>query len=160
MAAGAAVPAARIEAAAAAPTLEGGTRPDRNPFSPVVAPVRAAAPTGSPPPMTMAALPRFNLPPIEPIALSMGAAETGPGAPPSSGMMSPATASPADSPLRLTGVIYGDPAIAILRKGERRYYVRPGDPVGDLYVVQSISQRRVVLASSQGTLSLDLTGRL
>jgi hypothetical protein len=83
------------------------------------------------------------------------------GATPESGVVTPGTpAPPAEPPLRLTGVIYGDPSMAIIRKGSQRYFVRPGDPVGSRYVVQSISQRRVVLATSQGTLSLDLTGRL
>jgi hypothetical protein len=51
--------------------------------------------------------------------------------------------------LRLTGIIHGDPAIAILRKGERRFIVREGDPVGARYIVTEISGRRVVLGAGE-----------
>jgi len=151
-------PSAQIEASAAPiPGGESATTPGRNPFTPVVWAQPAAPPHSAPPPM-MTALETKPLPPIQPMPLQLFPPSEGASAP---GISAPGPAAPpAEAPLRLTGVIYGQPSMAILRKGDRRYFVRPGDPVGGRYVVQSISQRRVVLAGSQGTLSLDLTGRL
>ena len=151
---------ANVEPSAAPiPMSEGGTTEGRNPFKPAMAALPAAAPQTSPPPMFTS--PRVApLPPIQPVSLELfrpGGQE------PMPGVISPTPAAsgpPAEPPLRLTGVIYGDPSIAIIRKGDKRYFVRPGDPVGNRYVVQSISHRQVVLASNQGTLSLELTGRL
>ena len=157
-------PAAQVQPSAAPiPMSQGGTTPGRNPFTPVIVAAAAAPPHNAPPPMLTAMGPR-PLPPIEPMSLRLFPQ---PGAPPATGVMTP-TAGPqpgaptptADPPLRLTGVIYGNPSMAIIRKGDKRYFVRPGDPVGSRYSVQSISQRQVVLASSQGTLSLELTGRM
>jgi hypothetical protein len=161
----AAAPSAQISPAPA-PLLasESATSAGRNPFAPAVSNQAAAAPQGAPPPM-MTAMAR-PLPPIQPMPLRLfgpdasAAAPTAP-ASPQPGVSTPAAAAPpAEPPLSLTGVIYGDPSMAIIRKGSQRYYVRPGDPVGGRYIVRSISNRRVVLASSQGTLSLDLSGRL
>jgi len=143
---------------------ESATSADRNPFAPAVASQVAAAPHGAPPPM-MTAMAR-PLPPIQPMPLRLFGPGSEPGAAPTPASSTPGVitprpaAPPAEPPLCLTGVIYGDPSMAILRKGAQRYYVRPGDPVGGRYIVRSISYRRVVLASSQGTLSLDLSGRL
>lgn len=88
----------------------------------------------------------------------------------SAGMMQPGGTSPgtmaasqatglSDNVLRVTGIIEGDPTIAILRKGDARYIVRVGDPVQG-YVVESISGRRVVLAAGGERRSLFLGGRL
>jgi len=151
-------PSAEIQPSAVPiPASEGGTTPGRNPFTPVIAAQPAVTPSSAPPPM-LTALRSGPLPPIQPMPLQLFSPS---GAAPDPGVITPgAPAPPAEPPLRLTGVIYGDPAMAIIRKGAQRYFVRPGDPVGSRYMVQSISQRRVVLAGSQGTLSLDLTGRL
>jgi hypothetical protein len=153
-------PTAKVEPSAAPiPMSEGGTTQGRNPFAPVIATLPAVPPASAPPPMFTA--PRVApLPPIQPIGFKLF--QPG-GQQPIPGVINPTPAAsgpPVEAPLRLTGVIYGDPSIAIIRKGDRRYFVRPGDPVGNRYVVQSISHRQVVLASSQGTLSLELTGRL
>jgi hypothetical protein len=139
------------------PMSQGGTTAGRNPFTPVIAARTASAPRSAPPAM-VAALPPTRLPPIEPMPLQLFGPPDEPSAP---GVITPAPEpTPAEAPLRLTGVIYGDPSMAIIRKGDKRYFVRPGDPVGNRYMVQSIARRQVVLASSQGTLRLDLTGRL
>jgi hypothetical protein len=154
-------PSAQIEPSAVpVPMSEGGTTVNRNPFAPVIATTIAKAPGSSPP--SMIAMRAPSLPPIEPMRLQLFQPEGGPASATgsASGVITPTPAAPVDAPLRLTGVIYGDPSMAIIRKGDKRYFVRPGDPVGNRYVVQTISHRRVVLASSQGTLSLDLTGRL
>lgn len=158
-------PSAQIQPSSAPiPMSEGGTTAGRNPFTPVISTSVAVAPKGSPPPL-MTAMRAPSLPPIEPMRLQLFQPGAG-GAAPSvggqtAGVIQPtAVKAPVDPPLRLTGVIYGNPSMAIIRKGDKRYFVRPGDPVGSRYVVQTISHRRVVLASSQGTLSLDLTGRL
>jgi hypothetical protein len=155
-------PSAKIESSAGPlPMSEGGTTQGRNPFKPVMAALPAAPPRTSPPPMFMPTR-MTALPPIssQPVPLTL----FGPGAQPTPGGVTNATpvaaGPPPEPPLRLTGVIYGDPSVAIIRKGDKRYFVRPGDPVGNRYTVQSISHRQVVLASNQGTLSLELTGRL
>jgi hypothetical protein len=156
-------PAAQVQIVTPLPMSEGGTTAGRNPFTPVVAMVRAATPTGSPPPLrTAMALP--PLPPIRPMSLELFGNEPGSGNV-TAGIITPGEPGRAVEPtLQLTGIIYGDPSVAILRKGEKRYFLRPGDPVGSRYVVQSISHRRVVLAdvgTPHGTpLQLDLTGRL
>jgi len=156
-------PAVQVQVAAPVPMSEGGTTAGRNPFTPVVAMVRAATPTGSPPPVNTAA-PLLPLPPIRPMSLELFGSAPGSGDV-TAGIITPGEPGQAVKPtLQLTGIIYGDPSVAILRKGEKRYFVRPGDPVGSRYVVQSISHRRVVLAdvgTPHGTpLQLDLTGRL
>jgi hypothetical protein len=62
--------------------------------------------------------------------------------------------------LRVTGIIQGDPNVAILRKGERRFIVREGDPVGSQYTVTKISARRVVLSAGEhDQVILYLSGR-
>ncbi|UCH36613.1 MAG: hypothetical protein JSV65_09740 [Armatimonadota bacterium] len=149
---------ARIESSAAPiPMSQGGTTAGRNPFAPVIAARPASAP-GSAPPAMVAAMPPAPLPPIEPMRLELFGP---PDQASPSGVITPAAEpTPAQATLRLTGVIYGDPSMAIIRKGDKRYFVRPGDPVGGRYMVQSIARRQVVLASSEGTLRLDLTGRL
>ena len=158
----AAEPSAQIQPSGAPiPMSEGGTTDGRNPFRPVIA-TQPAAPPGSappPPPTMIAALSTRPLPPIEPMPLQLFG--PGGGSPPGPSVLTPGPqAPPAEPAWHLTGVIYGDPSMAIIRKGAKRYFVRPGDPVGGRYVVQSISHRRVVLASDEGTLQLDLTGRL
>ncbi len=156
-----AAPLAQIQAAVAPiPMSEGGTTTGRNPFTPVIATTRAVVPPAAAPRVATASP---LLPPLRPLPLGFSMLE------PSSGAaITPTPAAPAESPLRLTGVISGDPSIAIVRKGDKRYYVRPGDPVGSRYVVQSISHRRVVLVGAREGktgaglpgLQLDLTGRL
>lgn len=149
----AAQPSAQIQPSGAPiPMSEGGTTDGRNPFRPVI----ATQPAAPPPPTMIAALSTRPLPPIEPMPLQLFG--PGGGSPPGPSVLTPGP--PAEPPWHLTGVIYGDPSMAIIRKGARRYFVRPGDPVGGRYVVQSISHRRVVLVSDEGTLQLDLTGRL
>jgi hypothetical protein len=60
----------------------------------------------------------------------------------------------------VTGIIQGDPNVAILRKGERRFIVREGDPVGSQYTVTKISARRVVLSAGEhDQVILYLSGR-
>jgi len=153
-------PAAQVQVAVAPiPMSEGGSPAGRNPFTPAISTTRAAVPVASAP--TFTAPP--SLPPLRPLPL--GFSMVGPS---SGAAITPAVAAPAEPPLRLTGVIYGNPSIAILRKGDKRYYVRPGDPIGSRYVVQSISHRQVVLVGAREGriglglpgLQLDLTGRL
>jgi hypothetical protein len=157
-------PSAEIQASAMpVPMSASGTREGRNPFAPSVSTTAAAAPVGSGPPITTAMAPPPSLPLLRPIGLELFPNSSGPESGPGPSVITPAAPGPpAEAPLRLTGVIYGNPSIAIIRKGEQRYFVRPGDPVGSRYVVQSIEHRRVVLVGAQGLapLQLDLTGRL
>jgi hypothetical protein len=130
-----------------APTTTG-----RDPFRPVfiaqVGPVEGAPGSGS-----LAASAVFKpgvLPPFPISGFLGGSAPTAPGAAPVK----------AEEPLRLTGIVHGDPAVAVLRKGEKRFIVSIGDPVDNQYVVKSISDGRVVLASGEKRLSLTLGGRM
>ena len=61
--------------------------------------------------------------------------------------------------LRLAGVVAGQPTIAVIREGDRRYYARVGDRVGDRYRVQAISPREVVLVGKEGKVILRMGGR-
>jgi hypothetical protein len=60
--------------------------------------------------------------------------------------------------LTLNGVLAGRQAMAVIRQGDQRYYVRAGDRV-DRYRVQSISQKEVVLVGSEGKVILRMGGR-
>ena len=82
------------------------------------------------------------------------AAPTPPGQPP--GQAAPPPTAPPQEPLALLGIITGNPTVAVIRSGEKRYIVKPGDRVGANYVVRSIGAGRVVLSSPQGQLTLKL----
>jgi len=129
-----------------APTTTG-----RDPFRPVF--IAQAGPVEGAPGSTGLAAATFRpsgLPPFPISGFLGGSAPTAPGAAPVK----------AEEPLRLTGIVHGDPAVAVLRKGEKRFIVSIGDPVDNQYVVKSISDGRVVLASGEKRLSLTLGGRM
>jgi len=76
------------------------------------------------------AVPQAYLPPFQP---GLYAAPTdGPSGPPS-------------NVLWLSGVIQGDPKLAVLRQGENRYLVREGDAIDNGYRVVQISTNNVTL---------------
>jgi len=52
--------------------------------------------------------------------------------------------------LRLTGLIHGKKSLAILRKGETRYFVSRGDKVEDAYLVAYIGANSVTLKTKEG----------
>lgn len=148
--------------AAVTPTADpvSDTTAGRNPFRPVIATARVAAPITSPPPVTrLARLTTPPLMPLRPVAITPFSGNGLGGEVSRTPVITP-TNRPAEEPLALTGIVYGDPSIAIIRKGSQRYFVRPGDTVEGRYTVQSVAQRRVILVSSHGALSLDLTGRM
>jgi len=60
--------------------------------------------------------------------------------------------------LTLNGILAGRQAMAVIRQGDQRYYVKAGDRV-DRYRVQSISQKEVVLVGSEGKVILRMGGR-
>ena len=130
---------------------------NRNPFSrPVGAPSAAPAPepakpagAGAPPaPQPAAALTPAPSPAVPgPQAASV--------LPPLSVQAAPAPTAPL-----LTGVIgnrTGDQT-AVIRVGELRYFARAGDKVAGRYLVQSVSDRQVVLAGAEGKLILKMGG--
>jgi len=99
-----------------------------------------------------------SVPPVTPVFGGMLTAQpVAPAANPQPNAATPASA-PVSTEPRLVGLVSGEAPMAIIRQGERRYYPRVGDTVGD-YQVQEISARRVVLSSTKGTLSLSLGGR-
>jgi len=61
--------------------------------------------------------------------------------------------------LRLTGIVAGRPALAIIRDNGERYFVRVGDQVGDRYRVRAIGRQEVVLVGPQGEVILAMGGR-
>jgi len=61
--------------------------------------------------------------------------------------------------LTLNGILSGPQSMAVIREGDKRYYVKVGDRVGDRYRVQAITQKEVVLTSSEGKVILRMGGR-
>jgi Tfp pilus assembly protein PilP len=61
--------------------------------------------------------------------------------------------------LALYGIVAGKQAMAVIREGDQRYYVKVGDRIGDRYRVQAISQKEVVLVGSEGKVILRMGGR-
>ena len=116
------------------------TTPGRDPFRPVVL---AQAPGATAPP----APPMGGIDPL-PVPWLLQGSEPGANLPTS------------QDRLRLAGIVQGEPPVAVLRQGSKRYFVTIGDPVDSEYIVRSISDRRVVLAKGEGTLSLIIGGRM
>jgi len=150
-----AAPAKPAGAEAQPALVESGaaTTPGRDPFRPIVMAQASAGPSTpafanpiSPKPM---GLPPLTLP-------GVWTSTPPPAGTPPAGM-APAAA---PEPLRLTGVVQGNPSVAVLRQGSKRYIVTIGDPVDNQYIVKSISAGRVVLAKGERTLSLSLGGRM
>ena len=62
---------------------------------------------------------------------------------------------PTATGFKLEGIMTGPPAFAVIRYGDRPYFVRVGDEVGDGYRVEAIrGEREVVLVSPQGAIVL------
>lgn len=70
-----------------------------------------------------------------------------------------ATPAPAQDPLVLTGIIQGDPPVAVFRRAEKRFIVKPGDEFAG-YQVTEIAAQRVALARGSKHHSLSLGGKL
>ncbi len=66
---------------------------------------------------------------------------------------------PGTQTLALYGIVAGKQAMAVIREGDQRYYVKAGDRIGDRYRVQTISQKEVVLVGSEGKVILRMGGR-
>lgn len=104
---------------------------------------RKSAPPAAPKPraVTRKPVPQSYLPPFQPGAY---ATQT-------TGMSGP----PPDV-LWLSGVIQGEPKVAVLRRGEKRFYVRQGDTIDDGYTVVRISSNEVTLERGRRTRALRL----
>jgi len=104
---------------------------------------RKPAPPAAPKPkvVTRKPVPQSYLPPFQP----------GGYATQTTGMSGP----PADV-LWLSGVIQGEPKVAVLRRGEKRYYVRQGDTIDDGYTVVRISSNEVTLQRGRRTRAIRL----
>jgi len=150
-------------ASAAEPKAVKGT-PGRDPFVPRVPTVVARASGASankawqlPPRQTVA------MSPLTPAPISVMPLQLPGTPPPLAGQQArPAQTAQAaaqqDNRLRVTGIIYGDPMVAIVRKGPARWVVQPGDSAGG-GVVESISGRQVVLVAGGRRTYLFLEGR-
>jgi len=92
----------------------------------------AAAPAPRPAPAPARAVPAASLPPFMLAPADGGGTATRP-------------LGPAPGVLWLSGVIQGDPTVAVLRRGENRYHVCEGDLIEGRYRVVSISNNTVVL---------------
>lgn len=126
----------------------GGTR---NPFQ---GPEGGAAPAGRNPataPQKPAGAPApASQPAVNPLPVP---ARPLPAAPGSAKTQAPAAT------LALNGIVAGKQAMAVIREGDQRYYVKVGDRIGDRYRVQSISSKEVVLVGSEGKVILRMGGR-
>jgi len=60
--------------------------------------------------------------------------------------------------ITLTGIVTGQPSVAVIYHGDQRRYARVGDRIGD-YRVQSIGRQEVVLVGPTGKLILRMGGR-
>jgi len=98
-----------------------------------------------------------SVPPVTPFRVGPASAL---GTPPMAGGPGPSqpSAPPQPAQPRLVGIVEGDQPMAVIRLGDKRYYPRLGESIGE-YAVSDISARRVVLSSASGTLSLSLGGR-
>jgi len=77
--------------------------------------------------------------------------------PPPEWSMTDAPAEPTGPPpgvLWLSGVIQGDPRVALLRRGDSRYVVKEGDIIEDRYVVSEIGNNSVTLKYGSRTKTL------
>lgn len=89
--------------------------------------------------------PEGTLRPIEvkPLPTPPGPAESAPT--PSERATGPETATPSAPSVRLTGIIWGEPRMAILEDEKGHYIVQEGDGVPGGYTVGSISPHKIVL---------------
>jgi len=92
----------------------------------------ASAPRPAPRPAPARAVPAASLPPFMLPSTDGGGTATRP-------------LGPAPGVLWLSGVIQGDPTVAVLRRGENRYHVCEGDLIEGRYRVISISNNTAVL---------------
>ncbi len=112
------------------------------PPAPAPAP-RKPAPAAAPKPRASArkAVPQSYLPPFQPGAY---------------GTESAAQSGPPPDVLWLSGVIQGEPMVAVLRRGSNRFYVRQGDTIENGYTVVKISSNAVTLRRARSTRVLRL----
>jgi hypothetical protein len=71
--------------------------------------------------------------------------------------MDDAPAQPSGPPpgvLWLSGVIQGEPRVAVLRRGESRFVVKEGDIIEDRYTVSQIGTNTIALKHGSRTLTL------
>ena len=96
------------------------------------------APRAAPKPkaVTRKPVPQSSLPPFQPGAYASQTA---------------AVSGPPPNVLWLSGVIQGEPKVAVLRRGENRFYVRQGDTIDDGYTVAGISSSAVTLRRGRST---------
>ncbi len=133
---------ARKEAKTEANEEESGTPVKAKVRNPFAAPPGAAPAEGAPP---TAPQPAENPPAAEGAS---GTAEGGEAAP--EGEQEPT--------IRLSGIVVGQPSVAVIYQGDQRRYARVGDQIGD-YRVQSIEHQEVVLVGPTGKLILRMGGR-
>jgi len=108
------------------------------PPTPAAKPTPSPAASSKPAPKTSTTR---SLPPLPPPEWSMTDAPVEPTGPP-------------PEVLWLSGVIQGDPRVALLRRGESRYVVKEGDIIEDRYVVSEIGNNSVTLKSGSRTKTL------
>jgi hypothetical protein len=60
--------------------------------------------------------------------------------------------------LRLSGIVAGNPSVAVIYQDDERHFVREGDRIGD-YRVQTIKRQEVVLVGGDRKLILNAGGR-
>ena len=103
--------------------------PERDPFRPVIAPRGHRRPGAATPPQTSALLP----PPIPESPLTSGR-----------------------EALHVTGIVAGNPSVAVLRLGDQHYVLQEGDWLDDRTRVQAIGRSTVTLRAGTRTYTLRL----
>jgi len=124
--------------------------PRRDPFNPLVPSGRqmsspAASPSRPAGPAATQLPPSALFPPTLPPLF-------GPGQAPVTGV------TPGPDVLYLSGIIKGNPDIAVLRRGENRYIVHQGDLIEGRYRVMAIGPGRVTLREGKNSYTLKLGG--
>ena len=111
-----------------------GPAPSRDPFRPVIPPRTSGLSSASAaPPEEQAAASLPLLPPPLPAELSSRGGEAA---------------------SRITGIVLGNPSIAVLRRGDDHYVVRVGDSIGGHLRVQAITRSTVTLYDGKRTYEL------
>jgi hypothetical protein len=133
----------------------------RDPFVPTinVSGTQSAAQPPSQPPSGTSVSPVPTGPPPHVPPLNIGSLLGPPITTAQPGVNTQPTAPPPD-PITLSGIIEGDPPVAIFRRGDNRFFVKPGDQFAGNYRVIEISSQSVTVAHGSKRQSLLIGGKL
>ncbi len=139
-----ALPAPSAEAGqdlGARPVASASTQQRDTPSADMSDPARSASQAAKKPAPARKSRPSYSLPPLPPPDWDTVKSAQEPLGPP-------------PGVLWLSGVIQGEPKVAVLRRGENRYLVREGDTIEDRYTVQQIGSNSITLKRGSRKLTL------